>query len=281
MLGNRGGNKEIKRNVSGFRQVNVEHLNGVDWLIMNHPQSRNALSCGMIADLSNALQQANDNPKVKVIVIAANGHVFSAGHDLKEASGRKNLKGSSQQETVNTMLDTCAKLMLSLNQSPKPIIACVQGAATAAGCQLVSMCDLAIASQDAGFCTPGVNIGIFCSTPLVGIGRNIASKHAMEMALTGDMFSAQDAFRFGLVNRVVPSVELKQQTQSLAQKIASKSALGIASGKPAFYLQRDLPTKDALTFASRCMMEAMLSAECEEGVDAFFEKRSANWAELS
>lgn len=262
-------------------RVSSELIENVAWLTLSHPQSRNALSCDMIADLSSALSKANNDPQVKVIVIAALGHVFCAGHDLKEASGRTLSGQQTKQDVVNKMLDSCAKLMMSLIQSPKPIIASVQGMATAAGCQLVSMCDLAVASENAGFCTPGVNIGIFCSTPLVGIGRNIATKHAMEMALTGDVYNAADAYRFGLVNRVVPADDLIAVTQALANKIAHKSAIGIAGGKTAFYLQRDMPTKEALTFASRCMLDAMLSDECTEGVDAFFEKRPANWAELS
>lgn len=260
-----------------LEQVNQNVL----WLTLNRAESRNPLSCGMIAALSQAIEKANTTPEVRVIVLAAKGQVFSAGHDLKEVSGRKLPEAQTRDDTVGIMLESCAQLMLSLIQSPKPIIACVQGMATAAGSQLVSMCDLAIASEKAGFCTPGVNIGIFCTTPLVGIGRNIARKHAMEMALTGDVYSAEDALRFGLINRVVPANYLEAETDKLAQKIAAKSAIGIAGGKQAFYQQLDMPTKEALVFASRCMLDAMLSDECEEGLNAFFDKRSANWGELS
>ncbi len=265
-----------------------ERKEAVLWLRLNRAASRNPLSCAMISELAGAMDRANSDSSVKVIVIAAKGEVFCAGHDLKEVSGRSTLaelgqdkrKEQSKEQTISLMLESCSQLMLSLIQSPKPIIACVQGMATAAGCQLVSMCDLAVASEQAGFCTPGVNIGIFCTTPLVGIGRNIARKHAMEMALTGDVYSADDARRFGLINKVVPSGYLVEETDKLAQKIASKSAIGIAGGKQAFYQQLDMPTYEALMYASSCMLKAMLSDECVEGLDAFFNKRSANWGEL-
>lgn len=250
------------------------------WLTLNRPESRNPLSSSMISALTQAIAKANNDNAVKAIVITGAGHVFSAGHDLKEMSGRKANDPLSREQRVKQVLDSCAQMMMSLMQSPKAIIACVQGTATAAGCQLVSMCDLAIASDEAKFCTPGVNIGTFCSTPLVGIGRTIHRKHAMELALTGDLFSAADAERFGLINRSVSADYLIEETEKLAQKIASKSAIGIKAGKEAFYQQLEMPIESAFVHAGESMVTAMLSDECEEGVCAFFEKRHANWAEI-
>lgn len=170
-------------------------------------------------------------------------------------------------------------MMLAIVHSPKAILASVQATATAAGCQLVSACDLAIASEEAEFCTPGVNIGSFCTTPLVGIGRNIHRKHAMELALTGDLFSATDAVRFGLINRAVPVADLRSETEQLALKIASKSAQGIRAGKEDFYRQIDMPLEQAFEFANKAMLEAMLTGDAAEGIKAFLEKRSPRWGD--
>lgn len=250
------------------------------WLTLNRPEARNPLSSQMILALKESITSANSNSDVKVIVITGSGNVFSAGHDLKEMSGRKLNDPLTREERVNEVLNSCADMMMSLVKSPKAIIACVQATATAAGCQLVSMCDLAIASESARFCTPGVNIGTFCSTPLVGIGRNIHRKHAMELALTGDLFSAADAVRFGLINRAVPNDTLIRETEKLAQKIASKSAIGIRAGKEAFYQQLEMPIESAFAHAGASMVTAMLSEECEEGVCAFFGKREAKWGDI-
>lgn len=250
------------------------------WLTLNRSDARNSLSSNMIAALKQSIILANANSEVKVIVLTGSGRVFCAGHDLKEMSGRNPDDALKREQRVKEVLDSCAAMMMSLVQSPKAIIACVQGTATAAGCQLVSMCDLAIASNDAKFCTPGVNIGTFCSTPLVGIGRNMHRKHAMELALTGDLFSAADATRFGLINRAVATASLVEETEKLAQKIASKSAIGIRTGKQAFYQQLEMPIEHAFIHAGVSMVNAMLSDECEEGVGAFFEKREPHWAEL-
>lgn len=250
------------------------------WLSMNRPKQRNPLSLSMLTALYQHIIQANDDSSVRVIVISGEGKVFSAGHDLKEMSGRKAGCEPDNEQRVSAILDACTQLMMALVQSPKPIIACIQGTASAAGCQLVSMCDLAIAQHEAKFCAPGVNIGTFCTTPLVGIARNMHRKHAMEIALTGDMFSAEDALRFGLINKAVAAEYLVAETEQLAQRIAQKSAVGIHSGKLAFYQQIEESMETAYKLASQAMLQAMLSEECEEGVSAFFERRDPKWQGL-
>lgn len=260
--------------------VLAETNNHVLWLSMNRPKERNPLSSAMLRALHQHIVAANENDDIRVIVITGEGHVFSAGHDLKEMSGRKDNCEPDNAKRVKGVLDDCTQLMMSLIKSPKAIIASVQGTASAAGCQLVSMCDLAIAQDQAKFCAPGVNIGTFCTTPLVGIGRNMHRKHAMEIALTGDMFCAEDAMRFGLVNKVVEKEYLHDETEKLANKIAQKSAVGIHSGKLAFYQQIDESIEEAYTSASKAMLHAMLSDECEEGVSAFFDKRAPQWQGL-
>ncbi|KGJ87561.1 enoyl-CoA hydratase [Colwellia psychrerythraea] len=254
--------------------------NHVLWLSMNRPQERNPLSSAMLRALYAHISEASENDDIRVIVITGEGGVFSAGHDLKEMSGRKENCEPDNAKRVKGVLDDCRQLMMSLVKSPKAIIACVQGTASAAGCQLVSMCDLAVTQEQAKFCAPGVNIGTFCTTPLVGIGRNMHRKHAMEIALTGDMFSAEDALRFGLVNKVVTIEDLKDETEKLANKIAQKSAVGIHSGKLAFYQQIEETLESAYISASHAMLHAMLSDECEEGVSAFFDKRAPQWQGL-
>ncbi|MEH6636193.1 MAG: enoyl-CoA hydratase [Halioglobus sp.] len=249
------------------------------WLTLNRPRQRNPLSSHMIAALHKALAAANDNPQVRVIVITGSGPVFSAGHDLREMARQAGESEESRVLRIGQILLDCSAMMLAIVHSPKAIVASVQATATAAGCQLVSACDMAIASEEASFCTPGVNIGSFCTTPLVGIGRNIHRKHAMELALTGDLFSAADAVRFGLVNHAVPTEQLHAATQELAARIAARSAQGIRSGKEAFYRQIDMPLEDAFTFANQAMLDAMSTAEAAEGISAFFEKRSPQWSD--
>jgi enoyl-CoA hydratase/carnithine racemase len=259
----------------------LDHRSGhVLWLTLNRPAQRNPLSSDMIEGLHRKLRDADSNEAVRVIVITAKGPVFSSGHDLKEMSGRREGLEPDAEKRVRDVLDACADMMLALVGSPKPIIAAVQGTASAAGCQLVSMCDLALAADTARFCTPGVNIGTFCTTPLVGIGRNMHRKHAMEMALTGDLFSAEDAVRFGLVNRAVPAGQLLEEAEALARRIAAKSAVGIAEGKAAFYAQIEQPIRQAYRDAGCAMLGAMTSAECAEGVDAFLNKRTPHWQGL-
>lgn len=204
--------------------------------------------------------------------------MFSSGHDLRELQPKEAESPDEFQVRVRGILESCAALMQGIVAAPKPVIASVQGTATAAGCQLVSACDLAIAASDAQFCTPGVNVGAFCTTPLVGIGRNLTRKHAMEMALTGDMFSAEEAIKFGLINRHVPAESLRAETSALAQKIASRSAESIRGGKAAFYRQVEMPLADAFEYANQVMLEGVTgSADAEEGRRAFIEKRAPVW----
>jgi enoyl-CoA hydratase/carnithine racemase len=254
-------------------------VNQVRWITLNRPEKRNPLSSLMLEALSKALAEAGNDPQVRAIVIAGQGPVFSAGHDLREMSRQEGEDIETQQARISGILELCAAVMLGILHSPKAVIACVQAPATAAGCQLVSACDLAIAAEDATFCTPGVNIGAFCTTPLVGIGRNIHRKHAMAMALTGDAISAEDAVRIGLINEAVPSGQLLERTRELAEHIASKSAQGISLGKADFYRQVEMPIEDAFAHANKAMVRAMTSADAQEGKKAFFEKRTPQWGE--
>ncbi len=254
-----------------------EMSGSVCWLTLNRPQQRNPLSSKMIAAISNAVVSAGDDPQVRVIVLVGSGPVFSAGHDLREMTVRNPEGDVSREQHLRNILQLCSEMMRTIMRCPKAVIACVQGTATAAGCQLVSACDLAIASEDVQFCTPGVNIGSFCTTPLVGIGRNMHRKHAMELALTGDMISAAAAVRVGLINRAVPTENLKSEVEALAQRIASKSAQGIRSGKETFYRQIDMPIDEAFDFATEEMIKSLMSPDSDEGVEAFFEKRDPRW----
>lgn len=257
--------------------IKQDTVNKVRWITLNRPQQRNPLSIHMLAKLTQAIEEAGDDSDVRAIVIAAEGPVFSAGHDLREMSHQGDEAIESQQARISGILESCAAMMLNIVHSPKAIIACVQGPATAAGCQLVSACDLAIASDSATFCTPGVNIGGFCTTPLVGIGRNIHRKHAMAMALTGDAIAAEDAVGIGLINEVVPAAQLLDRTRELAEHIASRSAQGIRLGKADFYRQVEMPIEEAFAYANEAMVQAMTSADAQEGKKAFFEKRKPQW----
>jgi len=248
------------------------------FVTLNRPERRNPLSTDMIAALSEAIASGNASPDTRVIVIKAAGPAFSAGHDLRETRRRNDEDHSDWQARIDQLLRDCAAMMTSILHAPKPIIASVQGIASAAGCQLVSACDLAIASEDATFCTPGVNIGAFCTTPLVGVGRNLSRKHALEMALTGDQFDAATAERFGLINRSVPASKLEQATQDLAAKIASRSAESIARGKSAFYRQVEMPLDEAFELANQVMRDNLTSdGDAQEGISAFLEKRDPQW----
>jgi enoyl-CoA hydratase/carnithine racemase len=233
----------------------------------------------MIAAIKQGIDAASDDPQVRVIVLAGSGPVFSAGHDLREMSGPLPEGAAGRKQHLRDILERCSEMMLTIMHCPRAVIACVQGTATAAGCQLVSACDLAIASEEVHFCTPGVNIGSFCTTPLVGIGRNMHRKHAMEMALTGDMVSAEDAVRMGLINRSVAASDLHSEVEKLAQQIASKSAQGIRCGKQAFYQQIDMPVESAFDYATEEMIKAMTCADSDEGIQAFFEKREPQWGD--
>lgn len=251
---------------------------GVLRLTLADAATRNSLSEAMMAELTSALAVAAEDRAVRVIVLAGHGPAFSSGHNLKEITAHR-ADADRGAAYFAALFDSCAKLMLGIVDNPKPIIAEVAGLASAAGCQLVASCDLALASQEARFCTPGVNIGLFCSTPMVALSRNVSSKHAMEMLLTGDVFGAEDALRFGLVNRVVPAAQLTAAVTELARKIASKSMVTVKTGKQAFYRQRDMALADAYAYTARVMTENLLQRDAEEGIAAFIGKRPPQWTD--
>ena len=245
---------------------------GILRLTLNDPATRNSLSSKMIEELLVALRGA----KARVIIIAANGPAFSSGHNLKEITSHR-ADADDGRSFFKTLFDSCAELMLAITDSPCPVIAEVDGLASAAGCQLVASCDLAIATDRSTFCTPGVNIGLFCSTPMVALTRAVQRKHAMEMLLTGDLIRAPEALRMGLINRMTTHNELKPATQELAQKIASKSATAIKIGKQAFDAQADMPLTDAYALMAQIMAENLLQADAHEGIGAFVQKRHPRW----
>jgi enoyl-CoA hydratase/carnithine racemase len=245
-------------------------------LTLNRPQARNSLSEALLAALSNALAAIADERSVRAVVLGANGPAFCAGHDLKELTAHRSAPDRGR-EYFRYVMDTCSAMMQAIVHLPKPVIAAVGGPASAAGCQLVASCDLAVASAAASFTTPGVDIGLFCSTPMVALSRNVARKHAMAMLLTGEAASAEEAARIGLVNRVVPAGREREEALALARKIASKSALTVKIGKEAFYRQLEMNLADAYVYASRTMVENMLARDAEEGIGAFIEKRSPEW----
>lgn len=248
---------------------------GVLRLTLNNPPA-NALSMAMMAELKQAIDAAEHDGAVRVVVIAAAGKVFSAGHDLKELTARRGDADRGRGFFEQTMR-RCAELMQAIVALPKPVIAEIDGLATAAGCQLVASCDLAICTDTSGFCTPGVNIGLFCSTPMVALTRNIHRKQAMEMLLTGETVDASTAKAFGLVNRVVPKQYLRQVIDKYAATIAAKSALTVKTGKEAFYRQIEMPLAEAYDYTAGVMVENMLARDAEEGIGAFLEKRTPDW----
>jgi enoyl-CoA hydratase/carnithine racemase len=222
------------------------------------------------------LTNAALDPSVRVIVIAALGPAFCAGHDLKEITAAR-ADENEGQAYFEQLFDTCASVMQLIVNNPKPVIAEVAGVATAAGCQLVASCDLAIAADSALFATPGVNIGLFCSTPMVALSRNLSNKHAMEMLLTGDMINAERAEQVGLINRRLSAEILTEETMALAAKIASKSTMTVATGKRAFYEQAEMPLDEAYAYSSKVMVGNMLKHDAKEGIGAFIEKRTPDW----
>jgi enoyl-CoA hydratase/carnithine racemase len=248
--------------------------NGVLRLTLNRRHARNALSSGLMAALQAALNDTD--AAARVIVIAAEGPVFSSGHDLKEMSACR-ADPDKGRAAFARLFAQCSALMQAIVRHPLPVIAEVQGLATAAGCQLVASCDLAVASTGAGFATPGVDIGLFCSTPMVALSRNLANKPAMELLLTGEPVSAERARELGLANRVVEPQTLTAETMALAAKIAAKPRATMKVGKEAFYRQRELTLSEAYDYASQVMTENMLEAEAEEGICAFLEKRVPKW----
>jgi enoyl-CoA hydratase/carnithine racemase len=245
---------------------------GVVCLTLNRPAARNALSAGLMATLDAALREAAENPTIRVLVIAGAGPAFCAGHDLRD------IKADPSEPTMRALFAQCSALMTRIVRLPKPVIARVHGVATAAGCQLVASCDLAIAAETARFATPGVNIGLFCSTPMVALSRAVGRKAAMEMLLTGDLLNAPRARELGLVNRVVPEADLDAAVLALATQIASKSPRTLAIGKEAFYRQAEMDLDTAYAYASDVMTRNMMTHDAHEGIGAFLEKRPPIWS---
>jgi len=244
---------------------------GIVRLTLNRPDARNALSLEMMRQFMAHLESMAHDDKVRVVILSGNGPAFCSGHDLKE------LRADPTPAYYSKVFALVTRIMIALTELPRPVIAEVHGIATAAGCQLVATADLAIAAADARFATPGVNIGLFCSTPMVALSRSVASKHAMEMLLTGDMIDAQEAARIGLVNRVVPPSELGAATMALARKIASKSIYTMKTGKGAFYRQLEMDLKHAYDYAAHIMTENMQAMDAAEGIDACLQKRHPAW----
>lgn len=246
--------------------------NGIATLTLNRPKSRNALSQGMIAALRVALDAVKVDPDIRVVILTGAGSAFCAGHDLKEIRESNFACGYSEK-----LFADCAELMKAIVRLPKPVIAQVNGIATAAGAQLVASADLAVAATDSRFATPGVNIGLFCSTPMVALSRNLSNKHAMQMLMSGDLIDAQTALRFGLVNEIVPADQLVEITMAMAEKIAKKSALTLAIGKEAFYRQAELSLDEAYAYTSDVMVKNLQTQDAQEGILAFIEKREPTW----
>lgn len=248
-------------------------------LRLNRPKARNALSLALISELEAAILRLGADTGVHVIIISASGPVFSAGHDLKEITQARasDDKGRAFFEDI---MAKCAAMMQSIVACPKPVIASVQGTATAAGCQLVASCDLAVAVDTAQFATPGVNIGLFCSSPMVALSRNVPRKHAMEMLLTGTPVDATRARELGLINRIVGTQDLESTTLELANLIASKSPKTLKIGKQAFYAQSEMALADAYDYAARVMVTNLMERDAQEGIDAFVEKRVPSWDPL-
>jgi enoyl-CoA hydratase/carnithine racemase len=249
---------------------------GIAALVLSRPETRNALSQAMLAALSEVLTEIAADTRARAVVLSAEGPAFCAGHDLKEITAHR-ADPDGGRGFVKGLMDQCSSMMQIIRRMPQPVIAAVEGIATAAGCQLVASCDLAVAAEGARFATPGVHIGLFCSTPMVALSRNVSPKHAMEMLLTGDMISAEDAFRMGLVNRVVAAGTARDDATALARKIASKSALTVKIGKEAFYRQLDMSLPEAYRYANQVMVENMMARDASEGISAFVEKRPPKW----
>ncbi|WP_025036651.1 enoyl-CoA hydratase [Bradyrhizobium sp. DOA9] len=245
-------------------------------MTLNRPAARNSLSKAMIASLHAALGEIGDDKAIRGVVIAANGPAFSAGHDMKELTAHR-ADPDRGRAFFAEMMNACSAMMQAVVHLPKPVVAAVQGIATAAGCQLVASCDLAIASQEAKFATPGVDIGLFCSTPMVALSRNVPRKQAMEMLLTGEPITADRAREIGLVNRVVPAGTELGAAIELAKQVALKSAYTIKLGKEAFYRQAEMSLADAYRYAAEVMTKNMMARDAEEGIGAFIEKRAPTW----
>jgi enoyl-CoA hydratase/carnithine racemase len=243
---------------------------------LNRPQARNSLSETLLIALATAWSEIAADKTIRTVVLAANGPAFCAGHDMKELTARRT-DPDGGRDYFRTIMTTCSAMMQQIVNLPQPVIAAIHGVATAAGCQLVASCDLAVASSAAKFATPGVDIGLFCSTPMVALSRNVARKAAMEMLLTGDMVAAEKAAQIGLINRVVAPGNEREAAMALARQIASKSSYVLKIGKQAFYRQAELPLAEAYRYASEVMTKNMMVRDAEEGIGAFLEKRKPTW----
>ena len=250
--------------------------NGILRLSLNCPENLNALSENMIEQMQDYLNKASFDKKIRVIIIAGEGSTFSSGHDLKELKAARKNSDKGKKYFLKIM-KKCSKMMKTIIKCPKPVIAEVSGTATAAGCQLVASCDLAYASSEAKFATPGINIGLFCSTPMVAISRNLSNKHSMEMLLTGELIASDKAANIGLINEVVKNDNLRDFVLSKAQIISEKSSMTLKIGKEAFYKQLDMNLSDAYDYASKIMVQNMLKLDAQEGIDAFIDKRDPKW----
>jgi len=245
-------------------------------IVLNRPDARNSLSEVLLIALSKTLTEIADDKTVRAVVLAANGPAFCAGHDLKELTSRRS-DADGGRDYFHHIMTMCSAMMQQIISLPQPVIAAVQGVATAAGCQLVASCDLAVASTQAKFATPGVDIGLFCSTPMVALSRNVARKHAMEMLLTGDAAAAEDAYRIGLVNRVVGPGKERKEALAFARKIAGKSSHIVRIGKEGFYRQAEMSLAEAYRYVSEVMVKNLMARDAEEGLNAFIDKREPKW----
>src|SRR5271165_1684477 len=254
----------------GYQYISFATEGNIALVTLNRPQRRNALSLALMQELIHCLNEIAERRDLRAVILAAAGKVFSSGHDLSEMVGR-------DINEYRQLFDVCTVLMTKLQSIPQPVIAEVQGIATAAGCQLVATCDLAIASEEAAFATPGVKIGLFCTTPMVALSRAVGRKRAIQMLLTGEMVSAVTAAEWGLINMVVPAEELAQQCHNFATRIAEASSLTVALGKQAFYTQIDLDQPKAYAYAKEVMSMNALAADAQEGISAFLEKRRPCW----
>jgi enoyl-CoA hydratase/carnithine racemase len=256
--------------VAKYQNILFETEGQIAIVTLNRPQRRNALSLDLMTELNECLNEIGRDQTLRVVLLRAAGRVFSSGHDLSEMVGR-------DMNEYRQVFDVCTELMTRVQSIPQPVIAEVQGIATAAGCQLVATCDLAVASDQAAFATPGVKIGLFCTTPMVALSRTVGRKRALQMLLTGETIDAVTAAEWGLINMVVPAAELAEQSRKLAGRIAEASSLTVALGKQAFYTQIDLDQPKAYAYAREVMSMNSLAADAQEGISAFLEKRRACW----
>ena len=259
-----------------FRLIKTKKNNKIFNIILNDEKHQNTLSEEMINELSEVFEMAESDNEIKVIILSSIGKVFCAGHNLKDLNSKRS-ENDNGEHYYKKLFQMCSELMISINKHSKPVIAMIDGIATAAGCQLISSCDLAYSSENSQFATPGVNIGLFCSTPMVPLSRTVGKKQAMEMLLTGDLIDAKKALSIGLINNVFETEKLEENVLKIANKIASKSSATIKIGKDAFYKQKDMSLKEAYDYTSKIMTENMLHEDSKEGITAFLEKRSPNW----